>query len=94
MPLGVYSQHFIFFVAYKWAKCFRMLHTLGCKGLTTTNTLAYLAIRKLRRKKVCGKGPRVSIHNTSFSLLLKNRHHNIVFCPCQVFSAQWNVSPC
>jgi hypothetical protein len=38
---GPYSQHFVFFGTYEWAKKIESYTTLGCKGLQGTNTLAY-----------------------------------------------------
>ncbi len=33
MALGLYSQHFIFFVTYEWTKKARMLHYAGLESL-------------------------------------------------------------
>ncbi len=40
---GQYSQHFIFFVSYKWAQQAKVLHFIRLEGLSRTNTLAYWA---------------------------------------------------
>jgi hypothetical protein len=51
--LKLYSKHFIFFVTYEWANMLERKNTLSLKGLQKTNTKAYRANLKVRKKTKC-----------------------------------------
>jgi hypothetical protein len=49
--LGLYSQHFIFFITYEWAQYVRVSHYTRLEKLVRENTLAYFAQLSVMKKR-------------------------------------------